>query len=151
MEIKNKKKVIEDLLAKGDTMICIDSRHEDIQVPPEHYGKADLRLILNLNFRHAIRLLSDGIEAELLFSGVAHMCWIPYESLWSAYNPQTGEGFLWPGQLPRELYHLFYNKKNDKVDDEDLPQLTSHKGTRKKPRSAGNPPPVLRVIPGGKK
>ena len=150
MERKTKKEIIEDLLAKGDTMLCIDSRHSSIQVPDEHCGKVDLRLILNLNFRHTISLLNDGIEAELLFSGTPHRCWIPYESLWSAYNPQTGEGFLWPGQLPQELHDLFNDDKNDMKKIKEQPQLVFDQG-KKTPRPTDKPRPALRVIPGGKK
>ena len=46
MEKINKKEAVERLLANGDTMICVDSRHPEVQVPDIHLGKSDLRLIL---------------------------------------------------------------------------------------------------------
>lgn len=106
MQPGNKREVVEAMLAKGDTMICLDSRYPDVQVPESHQGKEDLRLVLNLNFRHSITTFPEGIQAELLFGGVPYLCWIPYESLWAVYNPQTGEGYLWPGKTPVSLRDL---------------------------------------------
>lgn len=98
------------MLSKGDTMICLDSRYPGVQVPANHKDTEDLRLVLNLNFRHSISTLPDGIQAELLFGGVPFLCWIPYECLWAVYNPQTGEGYLWPGQTPVSLRDLLGDK-----------------------------------------
>lgn len=97
------KEIVEGMLAKGDTMLCIDSRHPEAQVPGEHQGKSDLRLVLNLRFRQPISLFPDGIQADLLFNGVLHHCWIPYECLWGVYDPDTGEGTLWPEQMPEDM------------------------------------------------
>ncbi len=94
------------MLAKGDALLCIDSRRSGVQVPRDHMNKSNLRLILNLGFRHPITLLSEGIQADLLFSGVLHHCWIPYESIWGVFNPVSGEGALWVETLPDELQGL---------------------------------------------
>jgi len=40
----------------------------------------------------AVKVIPEGIHADLLFSGRLHHCWIPYESIWAVYNPETGEG-----------------------------------------------------------
>ena len=137
MEPKEKREVVEEMLAKGDTMICLDSRYPGVRVPVQHRGNPDLRLILNLNFRHSITTMPDGIQAELLFGGEPCLCWIPYDSLWAVYHPQTGEGYLWPGKTPVSL--------SDPQGEEEGRPLT------------GQTPPVpkekprFRVIPGGKK
>ena len=111
MDLKDKRQIVEEMLAKGDTMICLDSRNPQVQVPENHKGKEDLRLVLNLNFRHSITTQPDGIEAEMLFGGAPFLCWIPYESLWAVYNPQTGEGVLWPAQTPLSLRDLLGKNK----------------------------------------
>jgi len=104
--VEDKKRVLQEMLGRGDTMVCVDARHPEVMVPPMHQDKADLRLILNLGFRNPIRLLSDGVRADLRFSGTLFSCWLPYESLWAVYNPNTGEGKIWPEHLPEELAHL---------------------------------------------
>ncbi len=99
----DKKTLVERMLAKGDTMLCVDSRHPGVRVPEPHLGRPDLRLILNLNFRRAIDVGPEGIRAELSFGGFYHVCWVPYESLWAVYNPNTGEGYLWSDRVPDEV------------------------------------------------
>lgn len=160
MKPRDKRQVVEELLAKGDTMICLDSRHPGVQVPEHHKGKEDLRLVLNLNFRRSISTQPEGIQAELLFGGEPFLCWIPYESLWAAYNPQTGEGYLWPGQTPASLRDLVSGKKPPSKEGgtvpgkaprrspsrpREAPALSGPEGGGRKRRSR------FRVIDGGKK
>jgi stringent starvation protein B len=141
------------MLAKGDTMICLDSRYPDVQVPENHLGKEDLRLVLNLNFRHSITTLPEGIQAELLFGGVPHLCWVPYESLWAVYNPQTGEGYLWPGQTPVHLRGLAVDApggdENKEEGNRSNPEESAVSESLEGPGKAERP--RFRVIPGGKK
>ena len=162
------------MLSKGDAMICLDSRYPDVQVPENHRGKEDLRLVLNLNFRHSISTLPDGIQAELLFGGAPFLCWIPYESLWAVYNPETGEGYLWPGQTPVSLRDLMGDESGaeEKKADVKPPLLVAspnpslreettsapeepQKATSRNKKSGSSGPdkkrPRFRVIEGGKK
>ena len=178
MDKSNKREVVEEMLAKGDTMICLDSRYPEVQLPENHKGKADLRLVLNLNFRRSINTLPDGIQAELLFGGVPFLCWIPYESLWAVYNPQTGEGYLWPGQTPVSLSGLRAGEPKGGGKKEGVkrpaPTASPKKSTQADTSRASSPEkttgrlsptrsprlrqvskpkgrPRFRVIPGGKK
>jgi len=166
------------MLSKGDTMICLDSRHPGVKVPDNHQGNADLRLVLNLNFRHNISTMPDGIQAELLFGGVPFLCWIPYESLWAVYNPQTGEGYLWPGQAPVSMRDLMGDKPGGEQQKgkvrhltpaaipkqsitQDLPSAPETPEKTEESPKAGRPSrttgsdqkarPQFRVIKGGKK
>ncbi len=143
-------------------MVCLDSRYPEVQVPENHKGKEDLRLVLNLNFRHSISTLPDGIQAELLFGGVPFLCWIPYESLWAVYNPETGEGYLWPGQTPVSLRGLMGEESGAEKKAAAKPQALSvgpKPSVREKIPSAPEEPeksdkkqrPQFRVIKGGKK
>jgi stringent starvation protein B len=174
---RNKREIVEAMLSKGDAMICLDSRYPEVQVPEIHKGKADLRLVLNLNFRHCIHTLPDGIQAELLFGGVPFLCWIPYESLWAVYNPQTGEGYLWPGQTPVSLSDLVAGRPESKgkkggtkrmapaasperPTNGDTSRASGPGKTAIRPKSSRSPRlqtsdrkdrPRFRIIPGGKK
>ena len=159
LESTEKRRVVEEMLAKGDTMICLDSGYPEVRVPEGYKDKEDLRLVLNLNFRHSITTLPDGIQAELLFGGVPFLCWIPYDSLWAVYNPDTGEGYLWPGQTPVSLLDLLGGKQGAMPSKKDA----AHEGPAKasSPRGKTGPSgagerdkkerPRFRVIQGGKK
>jgi stringent starvation protein B len=114
---EQKKRVVEELLAKGDVMICLDSRLPEVRVAEIHQGKPDLRLILNLGFRGSIRVFEEGIQADLRFQGKLVPCWIPFESLWAVYNPQTGEGVLWPDGLPQEVASLLGETRIQTLSD----------------------------------
>lgn len=163
MEDERTREYVERLLALGDTMLCVDSRHPDVRVPAAHRNKGDLRLVINLGFRHPIHVLPDGVQADLLFGGALHHCWIPYEALWGAYNPQTGEGTIWPARTPPELRPLLAPRPEPGV----RPVRPEGKPSRKEPASRGTHEgrpaaskagsasprgkgPGLRVIPGGK-
>ncbi len=148
MELKGTKgfgkQLLEELLSHADTMICVDTRTEDVHVPPFHRDKADLLLILSLNFRHPVELLEEGIRATLLFAGEPFECWIPYLSLWGAYHPHTGEGYICPETLPEEILKVLLKEKDSSVELQK--QREKEEGTEVK--KAGRVP--LRVIPGGK-
>lgn len=163
MEPRNKQQAVEEMLSKGDTMICLDSRYPGVQVPDDHKGKEDLRLVLNLNFRHSISTFPEGVQAELLFGGVPFLCWIPYESLWAVYNPQTGEGYLWPGETPVSLRNLLGDESGTEEKEArvktPVPSQSTKLSVREETALAPEGPakshrkgrPQFRVIEGGKK
>jgi len=159
MDETHPKEVVERLLAGGDTMLCVDSRHPEVRVPDNHRGRADLRLVLNLGFRHPIHVLEEGVQADLLFAGRLHHCWVPYESLWGAYNPDTGEGMVWPDRIPAEIAARLSPGASPEPD---APRTGSAEtepprpGPARKNGDPGGKPgargrPALRLVPGGRK
>lgn len=145
-------------------MLCVDSRHPGVRVPEPHLGRPDLRLILNLNFRRSIDVGPNGIRAELSFGGFYHVCWVPYESVWAVYNPNTGEGYLWSDRVPEEVRKTL-NLPGPKAGSTD-PGGTgggARQGSPATEARGGDAPagsrggrgsrpggrPALRVIPGG--
>ena len=54
--LPNKEVVVLKLLEEGDTMLCLDARHQGVAVPREHAQNPALRLILNLNSPHPIHV-----------------------------------------------------------------------------------------------
>ncbi len=145
-----KREAVERLLGNGDTMLCIDSRHPGVDVPEVHMGKADLRLILNTGFRHPVSVQEHGIDAELLFGGAAWRCWIPYESLWCAFNPNTGETAIWPELIPEEVSGM--PRPAGPIDEKTGPVMVKNSAPTSEPKNNGKKEkPHLRVIKGAKK
>jgi len=83
----SKEAVVLKLLAEGDTMLCLDARHQDVHVPPQHANNHALRLILNLNFPHPIDVTAEGVSAHLSFGGRRFACYIPMAAVWAAFHP----------------------------------------------------------------
>ena len=150
MEKVDKKEAIERLLANGDTMLCVDSRHPEVELPEIHLGKADLRLILNTGFRHPISVQEQGVDAELLFGGAPFRCWIPFGSIWCAFNPHTGETLIWPELVPDEISGL--SSPDDPADVKAKPVMVKNSAPTVETKSNGKKErPHLRVIQGSKK
>src|SRR5262249_62002663 len=98
----SKEAVVLKLLAEGDTMLCLDARHQVVRVPPQHANNHALRLILNLNFPQAIEVTTQGVSANLSFRGRRCTCYIPMEAECAAYNPVTMQVMLSPVIMPSE-------------------------------------------------
>lgn len=101
--LPNKEVVVLKLLEEGDTMLCLDARHQGVAVPREHAQNPALRLILNLNFPHPIHVTAAGISADLSFGRRRYRCYIPMGALWAVFNPQTMQGMMWPESIPTEV------------------------------------------------
>lgn len=99
----DKEAIVLQLLANGDTMLCLDARYDGVRVPAEHMSNPALRLILNLNFPHPIDVTAEGISARLSFGGRRVACYIPLDALWAAFDPQTMQGMMWPDSMPPEV------------------------------------------------
>jgi stringent starvation protein B len=99
----SKEAVVLKLLAEGDTMLCLDARHQGVRVPPQHATNQALRLILNLNFPQPIEVTAQGVSADLSFGGRRYTCYIPMEAVWAAFNPDTMQGMMWPDSMPAEV------------------------------------------------
>lgn len=91
------------LLSEGDTMLCLDARHQGVRVPPQHATNHALWLILNLNFPQPIEVTAEGVSANLAFGGRRYACYIPHAALWAVFNPQTMQGMMWPDSMPDEV------------------------------------------------
>jgi len=100
---QSKEAVVLQLLEEGDITLCLDARHEGVEVPRQHNQNPSLQLILNLNFPHPIHVSEDGISANLSFGGRRHTCYIPMAALWAVFNPQSMKGMMWPDSMPPEV------------------------------------------------
>ena len=73
----SKEAVVLKLLAEGDTMLCLDARHQGVHVPHQHANNHALRLILNLNFPQPIEVTAQGVLRLTRATSVPMLCgWI---------------------------------------------------------------------------
>ena len=100
---KDKQDFLNDMLGKGDAMVCLDARQPDVEVPKAHKTNPMLNLVLSLNFRRPIDILEDGIYGSLSFGGRPHKCVIPFTSVWAIYEPDTQKGQVWEASIPEDI------------------------------------------------
>jgi stringent starvation protein B len=100
---KDKQDFLNEMLSKGDTMVCLDARQPDVEVPKAHKTNPILNLIISLNFRRPIDVLEDGIYGSLSFGGRPHKCVIPFTAVWAIYEPDTQKGQVWEASIPEDI------------------------------------------------
>ncbi|MDH3256241.1 MAG: ClpXP protease specificity-enhancing factor SspB [Nitrospinota bacterium] len=100
---KDKHDFLNDMLSKGDAMVCMDARHPDVEVPKAHKSNPMLNLIISLNFRRPIDVLEDGIYGSLSFGGRPHKCVIPFTAVWAIYEPDSQKGQVWETSIPEDI------------------------------------------------
>lgn len=83
-------------------LILVDSRHEDILIPPGI--DEDGKVVLNISFgaTHNLELINEGVLFDARFSGVSHNIFIPIESILAIYARESGQGMMFSeeDQLP---------------------------------------------------
>ena len=105
MEDLNKKKYdfLLYLLEEGDAMVCLDSRHPDVDVPASHKDNSSLNLVFNLNFKRPFEVTEEGIFASLAFNGRPHQCALPFSAVWAIYDPKMKNGQVWEESIPTDM------------------------------------------------
>ena len=100
---KDKQDFLNDMLSKGDAMVCLDARQPDVEVPKAHKTNPMLNLVISLNFRRPIDVLEDGIYGSLSFGGRPHKCVIPFTAVWAIYESDTQKGQVWETSIPEDI------------------------------------------------
>ena len=105
METLNKKKYdfLLYLLEEDDAMVCLDSRHPEVDVPATHKNNSSLNLVFNLNFRRPIEITEEGIFATLAFNGRPYKCTLPFDAVWAIYDPNMKNGQVWEESIPKDM------------------------------------------------
>ena len=105
METLNKKKYdfLLYLLEEDDAMVCLDSRHPEVDVPATHKNNSSLNLVFNLNFRRPIEITEEGIFATLAFNGRPYECTLPFDAVWAIYDPNMKNGQVWEESIPKDM------------------------------------------------
>ena len=91
------------LLEEGDAMVCLDSRHEGVDVPKNQKTNSSLNLVFNLNFRRPFDVTDEGIFATLAFNGRPHKCILPFDAVWAIYDPNMKNGQVWEESIPKDM------------------------------------------------
>ena len=108
----SKKQTLLQFLARGVTMVHLDARRPGVQVPPQFTGEAHLRL--NLSYRYQIPNFEVGeqhVDATLSFGGSPFHCVLPWESIFGITSHATGDGQVWPEDLPTEVMHTLATRQ----------------------------------------
>ena len=105
METLNKKKYdfLLYLLEEDDAMVCLDSRHPEVDVPATHKNNSSLNLVVNLNFRRTIEITEEGIFATLAFNGRPYKCTLPFDAVWAISDPNMKNGQVWEESIPKDM------------------------------------------------
>lgn len=103
LDNKDKQDFLNDMLSKGDAMVCLDARQPDVEVPKAHKTNPMLNLVLSLKFRRPFEVLEDGIYGSLSFGRRPHKCVIPFTAVWAIYEPDTQKGQVWETSIPEDI------------------------------------------------
>ncbi|MBF0189309.1 MAG: hypothetical protein HQL50_15400 [Magnetococcales bacterium] len=149
---ENKPELIRYLLeSEGRVMLYLDATHTGVEAPRRFRNDIGLRLILNRTMPHPIEFKEHAIESELRFGGIPHYCILPYDAIWGALNPDTGNGTLWPESMPEPIRKNYQRSQsmfpNVFTDTSSLPTSSAMAtGEQEKERTA--PTPRLERFPG---
>jgi len=104
--VPTKKETLLAYLARGIAMVHLDARRPGVVVPPQYAMDAHLRL--NLSYRYGIPdfdVSDERIQATLSFGGRSFRCILPWASVFGITSHGTGDGQVWPEDLPVEVVH----------------------------------------------
>jgi stringent starvation protein B len=151
--VPSKKETLLAYLARGVAMIHLDARRTGVSVPAQYATDAHLRL--NLSYRYSIADLEigdDGVQATLSFGGRPFHCVMPWTSIFGITANGTGDGQVWPEDLPVEVVHTMADREVRRGSDPSgtgppratnarKPTLSAVDGALKKPELVKEPSP----------
>jgi stringent starvation protein B len=103
----DKKETLLAYLARGIAMLHLDARRPGVIVPAQYAADAHLRL--NLSYRYGIPDLDisdQRVQATLSFGGRPFRCILPWTSIFGITANGTGDGQVWPEDLPVEVHTM---------------------------------------------
>jgi len=107
MRLPDKKETLLAYLARGIAMLHLDARRPGVIVPPQYAADAHLRL--NLSYRYGIpdlEISDQRVQATLSFGGRPFRCILPWPSIFGITANGTGDGQVWPEDLPVEVHTM---------------------------------------------
>ncbi|HTO95744.1 MAG TPA: ClpXP protease specificity-enhancing factor SspB [Myxococcales bacterium] len=116
-------------LARGIAMVHLDARRPGVSVPPQYAMDAHLRL--NLSYRYSIPDLEIGderVQATLSFGGRSFRCLLPWSSIFGITSNGTGDGQVWPEDLPVEVVHTMADRFAGRRHNDGAPQRAHAQG-----------------------
>lgn len=122
IRVPGKKETLLAWLARGVTMVHLDARRAGVVVPPRYADDAHLRL--NLSYRYSIPDLEvgeAGVQATLSFGGRPFHCVLPWEAIFGITSQASGDGQVWPEDLPVEVVQTFAERHAQPPREDGLP------------------------------
>jgi stringent starvation protein B len=135
-----KRETLLGFLARGVAMIHLDARRPGVIVPPQYTGDAHLRL--NVSYRYSIPDLDiseERVQATLSFGGRPFHCVLPWASVFGITSHGTGDGQVWPEDLPVEVVHSMHaptpprDGATEKPGARQKPALSAVQGLKEEP------------------
>src|SRR5438067_1645208 len=111
--VPRKKETLLAYLARGIAMVHLDARRPGVVVPSQYAMDAHLRL--NLSYRYGIPdldITDQRIQATLSFGGRSFRCILPWGCVFGITSHGTGDGQVWPEDLPVEVVHTMADRQN---------------------------------------
>jgi stringent starvation protein B len=126
--VASKKQTLLYYLSRGVAMLHLDARRAGVVVPPQFVGDPHLRL--NLSYRYAIPDLEiddeRGVQATLSFGGSPFQCRMPWPSIFGITSHASGDGQVWPEDLPTEVQQTLARDDRAEHEPEPAPQRELH-------------------------
>jgi stringent starvation protein B len=140
--VASKKQTLLYYLSRGVAMLHLDARRAGVVVPPQFVGDPHLRL--NLSYRYAIPDLEiddeRGVQATLSFGGSPFQCRMPWPSIFGITSHASGDGQVWPEDLPTEVQQTLARDDRTGPDPAPAPQRELHARPALVPIDGSAPP-----------
>jgi stringent starvation protein B len=95
----------------GIAMVHLDARRPGVIVPPEYVEEPHLRLNLSRRFNIPdLEITERGVQATLSFRGRHFQCQLPWTAVFGITSQLSGDGQVWPEDLPGEVAHQLSSK-----------------------------------------
>nr|HEX4317424.1 ClpXP protease specificity-enhancing factor SspB [Kofleriaceae bacterium] len=102
----DKRRTLEQLLARGPVLVHIDARRTEVSVPARFRADASLVLRFGYGLTPAISDLvvdDNGICGTLTFSGNPFRCELPWTAVYAAMVEGEQRGTVWPEDVPEDV------------------------------------------------
>jgi stringent starvation protein B len=102
----DKRRTIEQLLARGPVLVHVDARRAEVSVPPRFRADASLVLRFGFTLSPAIPDLvvdDNGIQGTLTFAGQPFLCVLPWTAVYAAMVEGEQRGTVWPEDVPEDV------------------------------------------------
>lgn len=102
----DKRRTLEQLLARGPVLVHVDARRAEVSVPPRFRADPSLVLRFGYNLSPAIgELVVDdvAIAGTLTFGGQPFRCILPWTAVYAAMVEGEQRGTVWPEDVPEDV------------------------------------------------
>jgi stringent starvation protein B len=102
----DKRRTLEQLLARGPVLVHADARRPEVGVPPRFRADASLVLRFGYQLSPAIRDLvidDTGISGTLTFGGQPFHVELPWTAVYAAMVEGEQRGTVWPEDVPEDV------------------------------------------------